>query len=438
VPPQDPPSFQHLTPDQLTGLGEERLSPEAYGEQLTHLALCPECRQALTEIYPSLDAALDRDLLGLDPRPLDHLDAEDKASLSAFPATLAALRQRPVGAWALLVSNLTEFRHPVVLGAYLDEVDDNWFGARGELLAMVDAVVRTLETRSPQPAGREAAILCRAYCFAGNLRRTEGAYDEALGYFDKALALLPAAAEAGGILVFGEFHMHLGNLQRNMGDVPAAIDNLRVASHLLRRRGPAAATSYYGPLLLLALLLQELGDWKASERELATIHDTAGPPPHKAQYLSLLQIHGVNLARLGKAREARALLPEIHSHLPLNIDSASALKVKWLEGLICAAEGNYLSARLALAAVFAGYQRLTYTHDTALAGLDLAALDLDHGHPDRAAALAADLHQVFKALEIDREALTSLLLLTTALRDRSATSAAVAQAMELVRTQQRS
>lgn len=92
-------------------------------------------------------------------------------------------------------------------------------------------------------------------------------------------------------------------------------------------------------------------------------------------------------------------LREAFAEEPLN-----RVKVRWLEGQILAGLGNFPRAAAAFAEARIGFLSHGKDYDAALAGLDLAAIWLELGHPAEVKGLAQDVFFTLEDLGIQREA----------------------------------
>ena len=104
------------------------------------------------------------------------------------------------------------------------------------------------------------------------------------------------------------------------------------------------------------------------------------------------------------------------------------LRVDWLEGLINTAEGNREVAEAFFRDVQTGFAQAGSPFNAALVSLDWAALLLQHGDTAAAGELACEMLPIFEALEIEREVLMSLRLLTESLQRQAASVADVKDA----------
>lgn len=129
--------------------------------------------------------------------------------------------------------------------------------------------------------------------------------------------------------------------------------------------------------------------------------------------LVFLALH--NQARLlmdcGRLQDALKMIFEIRSrHLDPG-GRINALKVRWVEGQIYAAQGDLDRARRALQSVKEGFAEINLPYKAALAALELAAVLLRQGDREGSRAEVLPAAEVFLALKIRRETLATVLLL---------------------------
>ncbi len=142
----------------------------------------------------------------------------------------------------------------------------------------------------------------------------------------------------------------------------------------------------------------------------------------------------VSFLSLGRADEARSLLPQVRAlaiQLGRELDS---LRLRWLEGRVAEAFQRREEAIVAYESLVGEFRRLKQGADAALAGLEAAALHLEAGRHGRVKQLAAELLPLFGAHGLEPEELASVRLFLEAAERESAT---VALAREAARAWER-
>jgi tetratricopeptide (TPR) repeat protein len=126
----------------------------------------------------------------------------------------------------------------------------------------------------------------------------------------------------------------------------------------------------------------------------------------------------VDAGELGRA--SRMLLAsglrEAFAAEPLNL-----LKLRWVEGKVHSGLGHFQRAESIYCSVREELLRLERTYDAALLGLELAALWLRQGRAAEVHALAEEMYETFRMLEVHREAQRALYFLREACRWQRAT-----------------
>jgi hypothetical protein len=125
-----------------------------------------------------------------------------------------------------------------------------------------------------------------------------------------------------------------------------------------------------------------------------------------------------SLVDLERYEEARDLVVE---HAGLYQGTTPLLRQQWLLGRIARGLGQLEAAEHTLFHTRRGFLRAQLPLDAALSGLDLALVYLDLGKHDELRDLAEEMLPVFKAQDIERETIASLLLFQQAAREQAVT-----------------
>lgn len=124
-----------------------------------------------------------------------------------------------------------------------------------------------------------------------------------------------------------------------------------------------------------------------------------------------------------RIQEASTLLREVRDLYSVHGERFDELKVQWLEGRIAAGFGDDEAAEQAFSQVREGYKKADLLYDAALVSLHLAALWLRQGRTAEIRGLIDEMVTIFRARNIQREALGALLMLQKALRKDQVTAA---------------
>lgn len=174
-------------------------------------------------------------------------------------------------------------------------------------------------------------------------------------------------------------------------------------------------------LLSKANLLYTAGSPEESVRcleEAAQLLDFEKDP--WARY-SLLQCRSLYLNEIGRTAEAKAILPEVREVAAQVGSWLDILRVRWLEGLVAAAEGASGEAISKLQHVHAECLEKGIAYDAALVSLDLAVLYLAENRTAETKVLAEEMLTIFQSLDVSREAFAALILFHRAALQEQAT-----------------
>ena len=140
--------------------------------------------------------------------------------------------------------------------------------------------------------------------------------------------------------------------------------------------------------------------------------------------LVLAAVHAVlwNLVEAGACREAGELLALARALYQRDGGFLNRLRLRWLKGRIALGLDELETAAEHLNAVRQGFRLADQSFDAALASLDLALVYARQGRPQEIIALAGEMIATFRALNIGREAIASLAVLSKACRQPAVTA----------------
>jgi tetratricopeptide (TPR) repeat protein len=146
--------------------------------------------------------------------------------------------------------------------------------------------------------------------------------------------------------------------------------------------------------------------------------------PSQAPALVLAAVHAVlwNLVEAGACREAGELLALARALYQRDGGFLNRLRLRWLKGRIALGLDELETAAEHLNAVRQGFRLADQSFDAALASLDLALVYARQGRLQEIIALTGEMIATFRALNIGREAIASLAVLSKACRQPAVTA----------------
>jgi tetratricopeptide (TPR) repeat protein len=275
---------------------------------------------------------------------------------------------------------------------------------------------RLAEGISPEsPALRAEALvgLGNAYRLIGELRAAEEAFFSA----EPLLGEPGAASPAFLVEVYGMgASLHLAQ-----GRLPEAQEKIRRALALAAELGDRHQV---GRLLVKeAKIVEAGGDLAASARLLtqaAQEIDPAGDPEiYRIARFNLLAV----LLLQGRYEAAQALLPEVAALFADEPEASThRLRLRWSEGLIARGFHRLDDAEEAFQEVQREFARRQMGYDAALVAIDLGIVYLETGEAKPLRRLARDLHPVYAAKDLSKEAFACLLVYQDACQSAKLTS----------------
>jgi tetratricopeptide (TPR) repeat protein len=141
--------------------------------------------------------------------------------------------------------------------------------------------------------------------------------------------------------------------------------------------------------------------------------------------LTLAAVHGLlwYLLDCGQVAEVETLLHQVRGLYMAYGEPLVQLRAQWLEGRVAADRGEDARAAQTLLQVRAGFQEAELPYTAAMASLDLAAVWLRQGRTVEIQQLVDEMVAIFRARNIQREAIGALLMLRQALQKDQATAA---------------
>jgi transcriptional regulator with XRE-family HTH domain len=275
------------------------------------------------------------------------------------------------------------------------------------------------------------------YCtvFLSNVQRVATDFDEAGEVFSGAWKLW-RAGEAAASLPLAEWRLLdlEASLRREQHRFPEALERLKRALALCGGEPLPAGRI----LLKKEQVLDQMGarsDALATLREAAPLVEAAGD----LHLLFTLRFKVVkHLCHEERYEEAELLFPAVRDMATEQGRQLESLRVLWLSAKISTGRGRVEEAMHGLEQVVREFTTLKLAYEAALAGLDLAVLDLKAGRTAEVKALAVAMGWVFKAKGITREAQAALFCFCEAAQQEIATVALAKRAIVELEKAQRS
>jgi transcriptional regulator with XRE-family HTH domain len=252
--------------------------------------------------------------------------------------------------------------------------------------------------------------------FLANARRVSTDLRGAKGDFARALKLWQAGAAAKpGLLAEWRILDLEASLRRDDRHFAEALD-------LHTRARKVAPPEAEGRILLKqATTLQQQNKAELAAATLVEAKPLVDSQCEPHQMYSLRYNLAAALIDLEKYTEAEDLLPKVRELAAALRKELDQVRVVWLSGKVSAGLGRTAEAEAAFRQVEQEFATRKMPYDRALVSLDLAVLLLGQGRTAEVRELAVAMERIFKAEEIDREALAALKLFCDAARKEAAT-----------------
>jgi hypothetical protein len=281
-----------------------------------------------------------------------------------------------------------------------------------EMAQTAEAVLRH------SPGGpRTADLYALASAIQGNSLRARGFLKEARQRFDFARFYMRQEGVTDPAIV-AEVDLYEGGLAIDQRLFTEAEKLLNRSVYLCEMAGDRKQTAH--PLLALGRLFSRRGEYGQAIEVTQAAKDAAGEADRR---LALYIRHNLTiyLCEAGSFETAATTLRETRDLYLEFPDPFTQLRLGWLDGKIAAGLGRTEEAERALLGVRAGFLERKLGYDAALVSLDLAMLYLRQSRTAELKELAEQMHPVFEAEDIHREALAALLLFQEGVRQETLT-----------------
>lgn len=385
---------------------------------------CEACRKVSREVWEGTTPPEEIDLSAIAAQVWKRGRAFDREKEEA-PALVAELASLTPERQVLVARNSARFQTRAVCELLCEEAADNC-SSNSELAVHQAGLATLLAAAMPgEPYGKGVAndVRARAASVLGHAQRTCSRLFEAEEAFQQAEELLDLGssdpATLGRVWYFKAFLRHdqrrfeeaIELFQRAGREFAAAADDHLVASTRVD----------------LASTLREIGDLAGAVRNVR--EGLAQLDLERSPRMGLVAKHNLTLflQELGQTEEATRLIGEL---LPLHARLGGAVdkvRLRWLEGKIAHLQGKIDRAQEAFEEVREEFIARSIPYDVALVSLDLAAVHLSRERFAEVLQLAGEMLTVFRALEIDREAIAAVLFLERATAARRVTLGLLAE-----------
>jgi tetratricopeptide (TPR) repeat protein len=383
------------------------------------MRLCPTCNEEVTAFQqeraaPGNYEAVFRVLPVVLEKHSADLEAKTGAARRDF---LDLLRLAPSERLHRIHRASTRFRGVLLARMLLDE-------AKGHMPAEPGVVNELAETAE--------AILLRT-------PDTPGLYD----LFARAVAYRANAERAkGDLLAAGDTLRNARGLIRNKGvtdpEVYAEVDWIEGALRKDQRQFKEAeellvrAVNLYGltgtkeeaakPLITLGLLYYDRGDYRQANEVTRAAVGMMNPKVDPRSYLCARHNLALFLAELGDYGTAAEILQEDATLYRKFPDLWTNLRQTWLKGKIAWGLGDLAEAERLLGEARNGFILQNIGYDAAMVSLDLALIYVQQRRTTELRQLADEMHKIFAAGDVHREAIAALLLFEDAVREERLTA----------------
>jgi len=405
---------EHLTKQEIRHFVEHEHDEIELKLLLHHLAVCPGC-------YAAGGYILDLYVAGSLPAKFSSIDLDLARSRAEAPRLYARLSGLSFAKQQGLLKDIRKFRSWGLAELLCAESLAAAARDPGKALELAELAVLLSSLLAPwEPVEEEWLFLLRAYAYAhlGNARRVAGELRSAEAAFITADEWWEAGVSMGDVLDYEAKILALrASLRRTQGRFAESVEFLE------RALGANGAEALRPEILASrAFTLGEAGDLEGALR--AFRDAIAATDRTGARRLFYVLHHNLldTLSKVGRYEEAHALLPEIAALAGETGDDLDLLRFRWIEARIVADVGNRAAAVAQLGEVREAFLGRGLVFDSALVGLELAALHLTHDEHDPVLAIAEDLLPVFAMEGVPREALAALTVFCRAAQAKVATA----------------
>ncbi len=407
----------HLDHELLHDFLRGKLDAKENRQVVRHLLSgCQPCRRLARKLWEGEPVPAEIDLAAIARKVWQRGRAFDREKEEA-PALVAQLEKLSPARQRLVVENSQRFQTRGVCELLAERARE---ACSSDVQAAVERAVTAkalAERLSPDHYGAGAVHDVQAWAWGvlGEAQRQADMLWDSEASFSKAEGLLENGS--GDLIVIGRVRYFKALLRHVQGRYEEALEVFRRTVQEFRSAGDDHLVG--SALIDRATTLREVGELEAaadSVRAGLKLIDSSRNPR-----MELVGKHNLTLflQELGRADEALDLVGEaltLHARLGGELDK---LRLRWLEGKLASLQGDLDRAQGAFEEVRTGFEARSMPYDQALVSLDLAGVYLVRERFGEVLELAGEMLAVFRALEIDREAIAALFFLQEAVRARS-------------------
>jgi tetratricopeptide (TPR) repeat protein len=394
---------RHPDPALLSAFGHGRLSRRRSRQVVRHLLTdCETCRQAAAELHRCYGEAFARSWQEVERRE-SALTLEREAAPELLRELLDQVPERQ---WEM-VAQEARFHTWTLCELLLDASRDWGFQnpARALELSQLGVDVAMRLDAAVYGETRVNDLFARAWVTLGNAQRIRSNFREAEESFVQAEGLLKQGT--GDPLEKAYLLLHkasfLGNRQR-FGEGFRLLD--RVTAIARRCEDPQL---HGRALITRGFLLGIAHDPEAAIRYLSEGIRKLDPASDLRLLVAAHHNLTLYLTESGRYREALGLLESARPLYSQVGDQMSLIRLRWLEGKIAVALGQFTEAEALLKEVRKELIQRDLGFDTALLSLDLADIYARQGRGAEMRRLAEEMIPIFRSRDVHREALAALL-----------------------------
>jgi tetratricopeptide (TPR) repeat protein len=312
--------------------------------------------------------------------------------------------------------SVNRFRGPLLASLLLDESRrfmPGDFDKAQELAETAEAIL----LRTPGSPG-VADISARTAAYLANMSRVRGDLHEAQRRFQYARYLIKFEGVTDP-QIFAEVDWFEGAFQLDQRRFSEAEELLTRSITLFTIAGNRTETPR--PLLTLSLVYYNRGHFakaiEAIQEAIPLIPEEQDPRFYLSARHNLALFH-CEAGNYPAAAEALQQDRDLYARFP---DAWTQLRLAWLEGKITYGLGHLERAEELFLATRSGFIAEQAGYDAAMVSIDLATIYTQQGRADEALRIAEEMHDIFKAEDVHREAVAALLLFQEAARQKALT-----------------
>lgn len=386
------------------------------------LKLCPTCEAEYRAWQAERNSGRDpRAVLPLLPRIFERHREEERRARRKADREAEDLMKLPFKARLAKVERSNRrFRGTLLAQRLLEESKKRMTTepASAEELAETAVAVLMKSPASPDLPG----LMALAAVYRANVSRLLGRPDEARQRFEKARAII-RSQNVTDLLIFGEMDACEAILELELRDFPQAQDLLKRSISIYMLAGAREKAAY--PLFILGRLHNAAGD------PLTAVEVTRGAlkimdPLQEPRLFVFAHLNiALFLHEAGRHTEAVEALADARERARSFPDAYTQVRITWLEGKLAAALGDLDRAEKTFLEVREGLIARGQRYDAAMVSLDLSLLYLRQNRTADLRIIAEEMHALFTAEEVHREAFAALLVFQEAARKEQLTAEAV-------------